>query len=459
MIARVSEPEPKMQVSVTRQAPTWARLFSYAVIANALGIAVAVWVARLVRNVPATDSTEQWLRAAYYGGIALAAVFDALLLDELLFAGAFRRTHIVGRLPGAARSDDDVEGVALSMQRSTWSFPALLLGAGLVTSLAFGVVTHDFEGYYRHLGVHIGSLRRGDEARQLEAVRQLSIRRAPEVIPALRWGLQQGGSVAAWSAWAIGRHRDLPNRRPLVPPLVAAVRDGDAATRREAAIALGRLQQRSMVGALQAEVEADLAAGGPVDPRLLYALGVVQVLSSKDVLERVLQQGDPQAQKVAAWAIAQHRDQRGAKNLVTLLEDRLPTADVELRCAIVHALGIFAHERSNLALVRTHDDSTAAELTFVCPRIRIFMSPDAQDDAEEILMPEDTLALKILVAMGQMRATSPEVRKVVEPWLEARVADPNVTAFVTEGARAVLNGIREGRDDSKRPTVEEAFDM
>ncbi len=462
MIPRVSDSEepsgrPSIQVVTTRATPTWAKLFSFAVIANAGGIAVSVWVARLIRNVPATDSAEQWLRIAGFTVVAIAALFDALLLDELVFDGAFRRTHITGRLPGAARRDEDVEGVAVSMQRSTWSFPALLLSAGLVTSMAFNFVTHDVDGYYKHIGIYLGALERGDGPRQIEAVKQLSIRRAPEVLPALRVALAKGGEAAPWAAWAIGRHRDVQNRRPLVPPLVAAVRTGDDATRREAAIALGRLQQRSMVVALQDEVTADLAGGGPVDPRLLFALGSVQVLSSREVLGEVLQRGDALAQRVAAWAIAQHRDQRGAKELVNVLEDRLPTADVELRCAIVHALGIFAHEQSNLALVRTYDNSTDAELAFVCPRIRIFMSPDGQDDAEEILLPEDTLALEILMSMGQMRATTPEVRKVVEPWLERRTQDADVTAFVREGARAVLTGIREGRDDRTKPSVDEVF--
>ena len=458
-----SEPSPTVQVSASRRGPVWAKLFSLVVIFNALGIAVSVWVARLVRMIPETDSGEQWLRAAYYGAIALAAIFDALLLDELLFNGAFRRTHLAGRVPGVLKRDEDVEIVAASMQRSLLSFPFLLIASGMVSNMVFNVVDRDFDGYYRNIGVYLGPLHRGTPEQQIEAVKQLSIRRSPEIVPQLRWRMAEGGPAAPWAAWALGRHRELPSVNSLISPLVAAVRTGDPALRREAAIALGRLQQRSMVSAVQDELKADLAAwekdGTMIDLRLLYALGAMQVTSSAEILEQVVQRGDPMAQRIAAWAVAQHRDQREGKKMVRILEERLPTADVELRCAIVHALGIFAHEGSNLALVRAYDDSTPTERDTLCPRVTVMMSPDRNEDGEDMLMPDDALALKILASMGQMRATNPEIRAVVEPWLEKRIVDPNVTLFVQEGARALLTGIREARDDSKKPTVEEAFDM
>lgn len=458
-----SEPSPAVHVTATRRGPMWPKLFSLAVIFNALGIAVSVWVSRLVRMIPETDAEEQWLRAAYYGAIALAAIFDALLVDELAFGGAFRRTHLAGRVPAVLKRDEDVEFVAGSMQRTMLTFPVVLIVCGLVSNMLFNLVDRDFDGYYKQLGIYLGPLHRGEPDAQIEAVRQLSYRRAPEIVPALRWRMQQGGPAAPWAAWALGRHRDLPSRNPLISPLVAAVRTGDAPLRREAAIALGRLQQRSMVSTIQEELAADLAAyeqhGTLIDTRLLYALGATQVTSSAEVLEAVLQRGDPVAQRIAAWAVAQHRDQRGGAKLIRILEDRLPTANVELRCAIAHAMGIFAHERANLALVRAYDDSTSEELAFVCPRMTIMMSPDRAEDGEELFMPDDVLALKIIASMGQMRATSPDVRGVVEPWLERRIVDPDATLFIQEGARALLKGIREGQDDSKKPTVEEAFDM
>ncbi len=460
MSLRVSDPPPNLHVHVTRGGPTWAKLFSLAVIFNAVGVVTATYVGVRVRAIPATDGLDQGLRAAYYVAMALAAIFDALLLDEVIFQGAFRRTHLTGRTPVSPRSDDEVEGVAVSMQRSTITFPILVLASGLATSIIFDLTTNNFTDYYRDVGRYLGDLRRGDEPRQIAAIEALAIRRAPEIVPALRSRVAQGGRPAAWAAWALGRHTDEMNKRPLIPPLVAGARSDDPGLRRESVVALGRLQQRSMATAIQAEITAELDASVPVDPRLIYGLGVVQVTSSKAVLERLLHAGDPLAQRLAAWAVAQHRDQRGGRDMVHLLEDRLPTADVQLRCAIVHGLAIMAHERSNLALVRTYDDATSEELAFVCPRIRLPLAPpDAIDstDVAELLVPEDALALQIIGAMGQMRATTPEIRATVEPWLEARITDPTATVFVQEAARALLGGIREVRDDRKKPSVEEAL--
>lgn len=461
MNGRVSQADPPhtLQVTESRRPPAWPRLFSLAVIANAAALTCGLYSARLLRAVPETDSAEQWLRALYYVGVGIAAIFDAFLFDELLFKGAFRKAHVLGKVPGFARSDEEVEDVAVGLQKTTWSFPFLLISSGLMTMVLLNFLTRDIEGYYKTLGVHIGAIERGDVERSKEGIRQLSMRRAPEVLPTLRRALARGDEASPWAAWALGRHRDIQNRRPLIAPLVTAVREGGPKLKREAAIALGRLQQRSMVGAVQEELRADLERGEAIDVRLLYALGAVQVTSSKDLLAAVLERGDPLAQRVAAWAIAQHRDQRGGREFGVLLEERLVTADVELRCAIVHALGIFADERSNLALVRAYDDSTEAELAYGCPRISIPMSPDGNDDFEEILMPEDTLALKILQSMGQMRATTPEIRAVVEPWLQARADDTSATLFIQEGARTLLAGIREGRNDATKPTVEQALDQ
>jgi hypothetical protein len=458
---------PSLQITSSRRAPVWAKLFTLAVVANMLGILLASAMARFVGNVPATMQAEQGWRAAYWGGIVIAAIFDALLMDELWFKGAFRRTHLVGRLPGFARTDSDIEGVALSMQRSTFSFPMLVLLSAFATSTLYEyVINRGFESYYRDVGKDIGQLKRGTPAEQIAAVHSLSVRRRPEVVPALRWTLANAPEAAPFAAWALGRHRDVQVelRKPLIVALLDATRASDPGLRREALIALGRLQQRSMAVPLQELLRADLEAGA-IDTRLLYALGSVQVTSSAEVLDDVLQRGDAESQRLAAWALAQHRDQRGAKDLVGILEARLPTADLGLRCAIVHALGIFAHERSNLPLMRAYDDSPPEELAYVCPRVSIAMNPPAPDgsaplggnDYEEVLMPEDALALQILAAMGQMRATSPDVRAEVEPWLEVRTVDADATAFVREHAGVLLSGIREARDDSKKPTIEQAL--
>ena len=132
-----------------------------------------------------------------------------------------------------------------------------------------------------------------------------------------------------------------------------------------------------------------------------------------------------------------------------MLERRLPSATLPVRCAIVDALGILADERSNLALVRAYDDATPDELETLCDGTTIAFRPDAEpgDDATRLFRPERKYGMKVVLSMGAMRATSPDVRAVVEPWLEARVVDASALYEVREGSQSLLAGIRAGRDD------------
>lgn len=161
---------------------------------------------------------------------------------------------------------------------------------------------------------------------------------------------------------------------------------------------------------------------------------------------------------MAAWALAQHRDQRGGRAVVGILEQRMPTASPLVRCAIIHSLGILADESSNLALMRAYD-ATPHDLRYtVCPTIAVHMRPDRRDDRIDLLMPQETLVMKVLKAMGQMRATTPEIRSQVEIWLAAMIADPDTSPATREAAQSLLSGVQDGRDDSKMKSVKEALD-
>jgi hypothetical protein len=143
--------------------------------------------------------------------------------------------------------------------------------------------------------------------------------------------------------------------------------------------------------------------------------------------------------------------------VVGIIEDRAPSASFLVRCAIVHSLGILADESSNLALMDLYDAATPEERTTLCPSIGVPMRPDGQDDRIDLLMPQDVLSVKVILSMGQMRATSPEIRSKVEPWLAEITADGSATPATREGARNLLSGIQEQRDDSKMKTVDEVM--
>lgn len=438
--------------------PAWAKLWSLAVIANLAGFLVAIWVARLVRAVPDSASVETFLRFGYFAAMLVVAFFDALLVDELMFKGAFRRTHLQGRSARHARRDAAVDEVAVTLQRTTTTFPVLLLVCTGLTYLLFNLVNRDFDAEYRRVGMHVSALHQGDMPTKIEAIEQLSIRRDPQVLPALKRALQGGGEAGAWAAWGLGRFGDLPSRRPLFIPLVAAAHGDDPAVRREALVALGRLQNRSLAPEIQAELSAQVDAGQPLDLRLFYALGSVQVMSSVPLLEKLLHQGDETAQRLAAWTLAQHRDQRGGRVVVDLLEQRLPTASMPVRCAIVHSLGILADERSNMALMRAHDEASSGERSTECERLPLSLRPDGDaSDRADLFMPQESFTIKIISVMGQVRATTPAVRAEVEPWLQTFIDDAGNLPEAREAARALLEGIRSGRDDTQSKSVEEAL--
>lgn len=449
-------PPSPATASAPRGRATRAKLASLTVLANMAGLVVAVYVARTLRGGHAGDSGETPWLFAYYGAMFVVAVFDAFLLDEILFAGNFRKKHLEGKDERHLERAGDDAALAASLRPNAFGFPMVVVLCGGLTYFLFNLANDGFDTYHRTIGRNIAALRSADPEIQRKAVAELSIRREGHVLPALIQTLHEEGPAAPWAAWALGRFHDLPTLRPVITPLVGASRSQDPAVRREAVIALARLQHRSVGPAVHQEIRAQLDAGETVEPRLLYALGSIQVLSSVPLLEELLVSADEDTQRMAAWALAQHRDQREGRTVVDVLERRLPSASLDVRCAIVHALGILADERSNLALMRAYDDATPDELEHVCPRITLGLRPDGADDEVALLRPERKLAMKVVLSMGQMRATSPDVRAAVEPWLVVLASDATAIYEVQEGSRSLLSGIRGGRDDltDKGPPVQ-----
>ena len=97
------------------------------------------------------------------------------------------------------------------------------------------------------------------------------------------------------------------------------------------------------------------------------------------------------------------------------------------------------------------DTATPEELTAKCPAATVFLRPDGGDEPADLLLPPTTYENKILATMGQVRATNPEIRKLVEPWLEGLIASrtPSEEDLFAPRARSLLEGIRLGRDDTE----------
>lgn len=413
--------------------------------ANLIGLFAAVYVSSYLR-VGAGDPDV--LFVFYYGAMVLAGLADGLWIDEVVFKGAFRRT-IQGRTTTAKNAD--VEDVAAGLQPSTMRFPIVVLLCCGLTYMLFNLVNHSFDRWWKDIGEHTHTLRSPESgtAAQQESIIALSTRPNPEALDVLEEQLVDGDPVVeAYAAWAIGRqkkHETMNLNR--VPALVERVRNGEPKVRREALLALARLQHLAIADEVQAELAAELDAGVTIDVRLLWALGYLQDANSLPVLDKALYHPDETVQRLAAWSLSQHRDSGKGREAADLLEQRLPAASMLTKCAIVQSLGVLADERSNLALMHAYQSATAVEREFLCKRLSVSASPDGERDHEDLLAPTERFAIKILQSAGAMRATSPEIRAQIEPWLESVIAAPDTTKPTLESAQSLLAGIKSQRND------------
>jgi hypothetical protein len=430
---------------------TAVKLWLAVVSANVIGLFAAVYVSSFLR---AGAGNPDVLFPVYYTAIILAGIVDAFWIDELLFKGAFRRS-VQGKAGGFMRKDAPAEEVVASMQRPAISFPVVVIVCCFATYGLFNLVNHGFTSWWRDIGEHVHTLHAAESttADQQQAIVALSLRIRPEVLPILEAELTDGDpEVEAWAAWAIGRHKDndVMNGKRL-PALYERVRHGEPPVRREAMIALARLQHQAVADEVQDALAEQLASDGIVDRRLIWGLGYLQHPDSLPVLDKALYHPDEDVQRLAAWALAQQRDSGKGRDAADLLEQRLPAAPIATKCAIVHALGVLTDERSNLALMHALDSVPTEQRRFLCETISVFASPDGKLDREDLLAPRERYAMKTLQAMGGMRATTPEIREQVEPWLERLIAAPETEPLIRESAQSLLSGIREGRDDRSEP--------
>lgn len=426
---------------------TAVKLWLVVVSANIAALFAAFYVATYLRAGAGNPDT---LFILYYGAMVVAGVADAFWLDELLFKGSFRR-NLQGKTGRFVGKNEDVEDVAASMQRSTTSFPVMVLLACVVTYGLFNLVNGRFNDWWGDIGEHAYVLRNADSSAEdrKQAILELSKRNHPEVLMIFEEALgDPEPEVAATAAWAIGRQRENPamnmNR---VPALVERVRNGPPAVRREALLALSRLQHQAIADEVHAALSAELDGEGEVDIRLLWALGYLQHPESLAVLDRALYHPDETIQRMAAWALSQQRDSGAGRDAADLLEQRLPAAPLATKCAIVHSLGILTDERSNLAIIHAYDSLTPEQRTVVCERISVFVAPDGEHDREDLLMPQERYGMKTMQALGAMRATTPEIRAKVEPWLEGVIASKDTDGLVRESAQSLLSGIVQQRND------------
>ena len=413
--------------------------------ANLIGLFAAVYVSSYLR---AGAGNPDVLFPFYYGAMFVAGVADALWIDHALFKGAFRKV-IQGRV--GAGKNADVEDVAAGLTTSSMQFPIVVLVCCGISYLMFNVVNHRFDRWWKDIGEHIHTVRSPESSTeaQQKAIIALSTRPNPDVLDVLEAELLDGDpEVEGYAAWAMGRHKkhEAMNMNR-IPPLMERVRNGEPKARHEALLALARLQHQAIADEMQAELATALDGGGELDLRLVWGLGYLQHADSLPMLDKALYHPDEKVQRLAAWAISQHRDSGKGREAADLLEQRLPAAALPTKCAIVQSLGVLSDERSNLALMHAYDAATPDERQFLCRRLSVSASPDGERDHEDLLAPSDRYAMKILQTMGALRATSPEIRAQIEPWIESVMSRTDTNPIIREAAQSLLDGIRSQRND------------
>jgi hypothetical protein len=239
-----------------------------------------------------------------------------------------------------------------------------------------------------------------------------------------------------------------------VEPLIPLASASPPRLRREAILALARLQYLAVGPQLKTEIRAEIDRyqkdGTDIDLRLIYASGQIQRMELVPLLAEILRgSGSTQAQELAAWALFQHIDQRGGREVTPILEERLPSASFQVRCAIVHSLGYTGDERSNLALVHVYNISTPEQRETKCELVSFHLRPDGGDERIDLFAPSGPFEKKILQTMGQIRATDPAIRATVEPWLE-RMLEDDLGDLKRSRIESLLLGIRKQRDDREQ---------
>jgi hypothetical protein len=101
--------------------------------------------------------------------------------------------------------------------------------------------------------------------------------------------------------------------------------------------------------------------------------------------------------------------------------------------------------------MHVYESATAAEREFLCRRLSVSAAPDGERDHEDLLAPTDRFSIKVMQSFGAMRATTPEIRAQIEPWLETVIAAKDIPLPTLQSAQSLLAGIRTQRNDLPEP--------
>lgn len=444
---------PNKAASRPRSMTQWIWLAMLAT--NLLALFAAVVISRKVRSL--TLPTEQepiWIGVGY-ALILAAAVADAFWADELFFRGAFRKFSMGGKTLAHAQRDGDAEAITATMRPMHLIFPVLVLAGLALSYLSANLISRSFYSDYDRIGAHALEIRKtqaADSNKRKESIEALSMVQRPRVQLFLARQLQHPDEeTAAFSAWALGRLRDKNLRRMFTDDLMRAARGTKPLLAKEAQLALARMQHRPVAAMLENRVRRALEhIGDPLDPRLIWSLGFTQQETSIPLLSKALYHPDSKVRRIAAWSLGQQKGPKNAERALAVLSERLPSAPLPTRCAIVHAMGILGHERANLDIVQALKTASPEERARYCETEALALRPDGKGlDRHKLLLTPvkntvETFEVMSLFSMGAIRATDPEIKRVVLGMLDELLERKDAPQRTKDAANSLKDGINRG---------------
>jgi hypothetical protein len=372
---------------------TWILIVT-TVILNVVAQAYSIPVTRYIRDSSTSVNADIALRFAYFAFMLITAAVEALLFDDLVSGGSWRKRFfggiradrgmepVVDRDEDAARLSDEEFDAALGSRRSgvrsliaqnsLLFFIAffLLLGLNLVL---FNALNGWFDVYYGRGGHFVTQLRSKDVDERCKAILELSYKRSSrmgldlEKVFADR--LERGtAKEKVWAAWALGYRRKLKLPGKPIKQLERAedllVRLLDKGTPRQQRIAVvaaaryararGDDSSAALLPALRNLVVRQEAADRiPVET--VVALGLLREKPAVELLGGLLLSPDEKRAVTAAWALGRMQHSSRAvtaawalgrmqhSSALRPLLAALDKAAPNVRCAIVRAFQKLGH--------------------------------------------------------------------------------------------------------------------
>lgn len=434
---------------------TWI-LIVLTVILNIAAQAYSIPVTRYIRESSTSVNADIALRFAYFAFMLLTAAVEALLFDDVVTGGSWRKRFLGGKGTTRGKSpamgkdedalalSDDEFDAALNSRRSPVrsliaenSLPFfiaffVLLGLNWV---AFNMLNGWFDLYYGRGGHFVTQLRSKNPDERCKAMLELSFKRSSrmgldlEKVFADR--LEKGtAKEKVWAAWALGYRRKL--RLPSKPVkqieraedlLVSLLQKGTPRQRRVAVVAVARYAiargddaTATLLPTLRKLVERQEAAGNiPVET--VVALGLLREKTAVRLLGMLLLHKDEELAVTAAWALGRMQHASALRPLLAALDKSAPA----VRCAIVRAFQKLGHAAR--VSKRLMDQFNRKTSDFHCGVRRLVLRPDGRGKKIVDKLPLSQMSYRYRVLLLKTMAKVSFLQDAL-PWLKRVSTDP-----------------------------------